>query len=344
MTRWVAGATPLLAIGLVLGLSAPTVPPAPDGTVGMVRPVALLNPLTGVAGGPNGGSGGGSGPGPKPKAASSPSSDSGSSGGSAAPKPDKAKAPSGSADTAPKPGPSSKPDATPVKNNGLADTGTKPARGPAPNDSTAPANNTAPPAAHPGAPPPAARQGAPADPAAAARSVPAKTGQPDQAAAGAPRPPPPAPGASPPLAQPPGNPPHPIPATQTAAAQGPCDAKACTPGLVPATPANPGSDAQQELLCGTGGAACPAPRPAQAAGSGTTSEVSPATWKEAGHTALDGAGMVPGIQEVANGVNAVWYATEGDWANAGISAAGMIPIAGDAAVGARLVAKGAKAV
>jgi hypothetical protein len=54
--------------------------------------------------------------------------------------------------------------------------------------------------------------------------------------------------------------------------------------------------------------------------------------------------MVPGIQEVANGVNAVWYATEGDWANAGISAAGMIPIAGDAAVGARLVAKGAKAV
>jgi hypothetical protein len=54
--------------------------------------------------------------------------------------------------------------------------------------------------------------------------------------------------------------------------------------------------------------------------------------------------MIPAVQEVANGINAVWYATEGDWANAGISAAGMIPIAGDAAVGARLVAKGAKFV
>jgi hypothetical protein len=54
--------------------------------------------------------------------------------------------------------------------------------------------------------------------------------------------------------------------------------------------------------------------------------------------------MIPAVQEVANGINAVWYATEGDWTNAGISAAGMIPIAGDAAIGARLVAKGAKFV
>ncbi|HEX4246767.1 MAG TPA: hypothetical protein VH008_02800 [Pseudonocardia sp.] len=54
--------------------------------------------------------------------------------------------------------------------------------------------------------------------------------------------------------------------------------------------------------------------------------------------------MIPGIQEVANGANAVWHATEGDWADAGISAAGMIPVAGDAVIGARLAAKGAKAV
>jgi hypothetical protein len=113
---------------------------------------------------------------------------------------------------------------------------------------------------------------------------------------------------------------------------------------VPATPADAGSAAQQELLCGSGGAACPAPKPAQASGSGEYGGVPSATWKEAGHTALDGAGMIPAVQEVANGINAVWYAAEGDWTNAGISAAGMIPIAGDVAIGARLVAKGAAAV
>lgn len=332
----------LLATALVLAVLGLASPPGPRVTV--VQPVALLNPLAGMTGGPGGDSGGG-GPAPKPKGASSGPSDSGSAGGSAAPKPNRDKAPSGASDSSPKPAPATKHDTAP-SSGGPPDATPAAAQKRAP--AAAPAGDTAPPATHPGGPPPAARGAAPAQPDAAGTSpkpAPPNATPAEQPAVGAPRPPPPAAAQGvPPLAPQPGGPPRPIPAAQTAAAQGPCDAKVCAPGPAPVTPADAGSTAQRELLCGAGGAACPAPRPAQAAGSGATSEVSATTWKAAGHTALDGAGMVPGIQEVANGVNAVWYATEGDWANAGISAAGMIPIAGDAAVGARLVAKGAKAV
>ena len=331
----------LLATALVLAVLGLASPPGPRVT--LVQPVALLNPLAGMTGGPGGDSGGG-GPAPKPKAASSGPSDSGSAGGSAAPKPETDKAPSGSADSAPKPAPAAKPDTAP-SNSGSPDATPAAAQNPAP--SAAPAGDTAPPATHPGSPPPAARDAAPAQPDAAGtapKPAPPNAAPAEQPAVGAPRPPPPAAQGVPPLAPQPGGPPRPIPAAQTAAAQGPCDAKACAPGPVPVTPADAGSTAQQELLCGTGGAACPAPKPVQAAGTAATSGVSPATWKEAGHTALDGAGMIPAVQELANGANAIWYATEGDWTNAGISAAGMIPIAGDAAIGARLLAKGARAV
>lgn len=331
----------LLATALVLAVLGLASPPGPRVT--MVQPVALLNPLAGITGGPGGDSGGG-GPAPKPKAASSGPSDSGSAGGSAAPKPDKDKAPSGSSDSAPKPASAAKPDAAP-SSGGPPDA--TPAAAQKPGPSAAPAGDTAPPATHPGSPPPAARDAAPVQPDAAGtapKPAPPNAAPAEQPAVGAPRPPPPAAQGVPPLAPQPGGSPRPIPAAQTATAQGACDAKACAPGPGPVTPADAGSTAQQELLCGTGGAACPAPKPAQAAGTAATSGVSPATWKEAGHTALDGAGMIPAVQELANGANAIWYATEGDWTNAGISAAGMIPIAGDAAIGARLIAKGAKYV
>ncbi|MFE7566110.1 DNRLRE domain-containing protein [Streptomyces sp. NPDC057539] len=63
-----------------------------------------------------------------------------------------------------------------------------------------------------------------------------------------------------------------------------------------------------------------------------------------GHAVLDVAGQVPVIGEVADGANAIWYAAEGNWVDAGISAAGMIPFAGSVATGARLASKTVKAV
>ncbi|WP_158842816.1 golvesin C-terminal-like domain-containing protein [Saccharothrix deserti] len=50
-----------------------------------------------------------------------------------------------------------------------------------------------------------------------------------------------------------------------------------------------------------------------------------------GHAALDVAGLVPGVGEVADLANAAWYAAEGDYANAALSAAAAIPFAGWAA-------------
>jgi hypothetical protein len=63
-----------------------------------------------------------------------------------------------------------------------------------------------------------------------------------------------------------------------------------------------------------------------------------------GHTALDVVGLVPVVGEVADGANAVWYAAEGDYLNASLSAAAMIPIAGWAATGGKFAVKGYKAV
>ena len=62
-----------------------------------------------------------------------------------------------------------------------------------------------------------------------------------------------------------------------------------------------------------------------------------------GHGILDVAGLVPIIGEPADGINALWYGAEGDWTNAGLSAAGMIPIGGWFATGGKLVGKGVDA-
>ena len=66
-------------------------------------------------------------------------------------------------------------------------------------------------------------------------------------------------------------------------------------------------------------------------------------WSDAGHLVLDGVGLVPVLGEPADGVNALWYAAEGDELNAGLSAAGMVPFLGWGATGAKLGIKGAKA-
>lgn len=66
-------------------------------------------------------------------------------------------------------------------------------------------------------------------------------------------------------------------------------------------------------------------------------------WNKAGHLALDVAGLVPLVGNIADGANAAWYAGEGDYKNAALSAAAAIPGAGYAAFGAKMGMKGVKA-
>ena len=59
---------------------------------------------------------------------------------------------------------------------------------------------------------------------------------------------------------------------------------------------------------------------------------------------LDVAGLLPGVGEIADGANALIYTARGDYTNAGLSAAAMIPFAGWAATGAKGAIKGKRAV
>jgi RHS repeat-associated protein len=63
-------------------------------------------------------------------------------------------------------------------------------------------------------------------------------------------------------------------------------------------------------------------------------------WSELGHTILDVVGMIPIVGEIADGINALWYLAEGDYVNAALSAAALVPFAGAAATGAKLIGKG----
>lgn len=67
-------------------------------------------------------------------------------------------------------------------------------------------------------------------------------------------------------------------------------------------------------------------------------------WEESGwmtgvHNVLDVAGLIPGIGEIADGLNAAIYILEGDKANAAFSAAAMIPFAGWGATGVKFAKK-----
>ncbi len=57
---------------------------------------------------------------------------------------------------------------------------------------------------------------------------------------------------------------------------------------------------------------------------------------------LDVAGLVPGFGEIADGINAAIYVARGDYANAALSAAAMLPIGGQAATAAKLGMKTSK--
>jgi hypothetical protein len=63
-------------------------------------------------------------------------------------------------------------------------------------------------------------------------------------------------------------------------------------------------------------------------------------WEKASpwvHGALDIIGLIPGAGEIADGINAVIYLAEGDYANAALSGAAMIPFAGWGATAAKAV-------
>lgn len=63
-----------------------------------------------------------------------------------------------------------------------------------------------------------------------------------------------------------------------------------------------------------------------------------------GHTVPDAFGLIPLVGEPADLANAIWYTAEGDYVNAGLSAAALVPIAGWAATGGKLGVKSVKAV
>ena len=67
------------------------------------------------------------------------------------------------------------------------------------------------------------------------------------------------------------------------------------------------------------------------------------SWVDHVQTGLDVAGLVPGVGEIADGINAGIYYARGDYLNAGLSAAAMIPFAGWAATGTKMGIKGVKA-
>jgi RHS repeat-associated protein len=51
-------------------------------------------------------------------------------------------------------------------------------------------------------------------------------------------------------------------------------------------------------------------------------------WSDLGHAVLDVVGLVPVVGEAADLANAAWYAAEGDYANAALSAAAAVPFVG----------------
>jgi hypothetical protein len=69
--------------------------------------------------------------------------------------------------------------------------------------------------------------------------------------------------------------------------------------------------------------------------------------KEGLHTALDGLGLVPGIGEVADLTNGLFYTLQGDYTNGSLSVASAVPFAGWVATGTKYAKKtinGAKVV
>jgi len=65
--------------------------------------------------------------------------------------------------------------------------------------------------------------------------------------------------------------------------------------------------------------------------------------RDSGHLVLDLLGFIPGFGEIADLANAAWYAAEGNYADAALSAAAAVPGYGWLATGTKLLGKGKKA-
>lgn len=71
-------------------------------------------------------------------------------------------------------------------------------------------------------------------------------------------------------------------------------------------------------------------------------DLPPGFWEAFGHTVLDLAGLIPVVGIVFDVANAIWYAAEGDWLDAGISLLGVVPVLGELGVAAKIGSKIAK--
>ncbi|MBM7774763.1 RHS repeat-associated protein [Actinokineospora baliensis] len=71
------------------------------------------------------------------------------------------------------------------------------------------------------------------------------------------------------------------------------------------------------------------------------------SFSDIGHAALDVAGLIPGVGEIADVANGIWYAAEGNYADAALSFASAVPLAGygaSAVKAGKYAKKGADAV
>lgn len=77
-------------------------------------------------------------------------------------------------------------------------------------------------------------------------------------------------------------------------------------------------------------------------------KIAESSLSDAGHVALDIAGIVPGVGEAADATNALWYIKNRDYLSAALSLISMVPEIGDAVgKGAKYISKsklGAKAL
>lgn len=72
---------------------------------------------------------------------------------------------------------------------------------------------------------------------------------------------------------------------------------------------------------------------------GTKSNKSSFNWSEGIHTALDAGGFIPGLGNICDGANALYYLIQGDFGNAGLSAISLIPFGDYFAKGGKYAVK-----
>ena len=72
---------------------------------------------------------------------------------------------------------------------------------------------------------------------------------------------------------------------------------------------------------------------------GTKSNKSSFNWSEGIHTALDAGGFIPGLGNICDGINAIYYLIQGDFSNAGLSAISIIPFGDYFAKGGKYTVK-----